>query len=607
MQQIDWMKSGAICLFVGLLTVSGLHGLAGDILLFKSDALSLLTYLCATGTFCGTILALLFSPLFFVLKRRSLLVLSQITLFGLVGMSFFLLVFFLSMQMQEAGNYLLTDLLKNIYFLILLLLVTIGAAVTAAIRLAGCEDCQKRLHLLATVVAPVMLLIGVGNPVLNSILTSTNKSATGVENKNLVLIVLDGFNAADLNMYQSTVKPTDWDKALGAGKAFARFYSSAIWTNGYFTTLHQGSPRAIYNFIPRRAKKETVLYPEKRTNLLKKVEHLGVASRWITFHGNGIPDSVAGKVSDYGGLRSSFLTHNYAWLPRLLQLDYHLLIASRLFLLLPEKTMLKGPLGKKLFRLLNPIQEVKNVYTDILLPEYKSLSARNRKSLTIFHITSGMASLGAENEVGDNVVYSTEGRAPAAFDQFMQEIGSLPERPAIFLTSDHGYSKQPGKKGKTIYDHEEVARVPFLYFGPAVPSMESDVHRVFNTVDLHYFISDFFDEEQIFTFRGAAERDSFRIYQTMPGDLGWRAIDQRQISWYLVFIRGESKYVINLHPKGNADVTEYRIDEVTQKKVREWQGELPPAIGLDLFRKTLDEKGFLVDEIHSNFQALLDQ
>ncbi|MBF0143375.1 MAG: sulfatase-like hydrolase/transferase [Magnetococcales bacterium] len=444
------------------------------------------------------------------------------------------------------------------------------------------------------------------------------RAAAG-EEKHLVFILLDGFPTQLFHTFNPETTPIAFDKLAESARIYDNAHTAAVWTHGYFATLYHGDPRwAFGSSAPSRG------------DLVGTLQQNGVRTRWITFHTNGIPE--AQRLTDYAGLRSSFLTEQNIALPRLLGLDYNFFLYRRGSL----RTSRLGPREKVIFDLINRPRLV-DPFAEVALPEVRRLREGARRTFLSFHINFKMnqdPGLWVSQEEMAKVlppgeaeafarIAADENRFSARDADFVRQIEEgyrreggahldamlVPffqavraeglDRDAIFIvTADHGSIFQ---ETRFLYGHhpqEEVTRVPFLLFGGKEPP--GRVGRLLTTIDITRGIFDYFGIATHLHPRAVSFLDTDEE-PAWAASITSRSPQHRE--WFLVLYRDGFKYQFNLDPAGDGAALKmlchgYRCETLAKGKeaMREVREDLAVAMA---------EYGLGRKDLHRDFQGLL--
>ena len=325
--------------------------------------------------------------------------------------------------------------------------------------------------------------------------------------QHVALLVLDGFAARLLPAYDAAASQTTLDNYLDDGLVFTNVHSTAPHTNGWFGILYG-------NAIGPGLRRTRVI--DEGRNLLGSLQGNGVATRWIVYHQNGIPEASGAHVSQYRGLRSVFLTEHYRWVPRWLGLDYHFKMNTEKF----ARRSVRG-LMRPIYRLLNDRPVSKNVFVDLLLPELRELRSRANRSFVIFHTRTPSQ----EPQVGAQVFHEDPDDPLTAIrkndnrydptrpdhirlaaeeqEKLAKEAAVLTSAIADFLsllrkdpmlrdtvvllTADHGTMFARGRFWYGFHPDEEVLHVPFIALNVGKRGRDD---RLFSTPDIAATILD---------------------------------------------------------------------------------------------------------------------
>ena len=303
-----------------LLLVMAAHAIAKDSLLFHSDPLSLATYVAAAATVVVPVLFALASPAMLLPlgRRQALFRFCSLAAAAIITAAFFLLAVLFFSSLFELG---LTDKVatrpRDTLGVIGVILLPIGVLIWRHKHPEFMVGRVGHVGLAILVAIVVGLPLSVG---YHHLFRASAATAAEGSERHLVMLVLDGMPAQYLTAYDPGAIATPIDRVVDDALVFRQMRTSATWTHGFFGTLYTGRSEPVFG--------DASVPDGSDRNLLSWLQRSGVAARWMAYHRNGIPEASAGRVNDYSGLRSYFLTHNYAWIFETLGLDYHLTIAG---------------------------------------------------------------------------------------------------------------------------------------------------------------------------------------------------------------------------------------------------------------------------------------
>jgi hypothetical protein len=607
----QWHVLGSFVLAAVLLS-AGTHVLLGDYLLFYSDPLSLSVYLSAASlAVLPGLLVLGLSLLCLPRRWREIL-----RLYAALGLAVLVATVFLMLAVSFAGAWLDVTWIKRLarhpFYLFAVCAVPALAAIIARrspVEIAGRTE-QLGLALFAVAV--------VGLPLMQVIPRDPGKGQTSGGGKHLVLMILDGMPSQHLHSYEPSAPIGPLDRLAAEGLLMTQARSAAVWTYAYFGALYSGSTQVIN--APRDQKPAT-------DSLFARLQNGGVSARWISYHRNGMPEGGAVHTHDYRGLRSYLLTAATAWIPRLLNLDYHLAIAN------PGISQnLRGAPGHALFDWLNGKKPgYKNQLTEQLLPLLREQRGYARDTFTLFHTGwNGTGSAAEEaraqlpraqeivglEDVAKNAsqtirdndylygpeleplaeqnrrnvdlgmvdlgVHLTDFMAALAADESVRDT-------VIIITADHGSMYAKGRFWYGFHPNEEVVRVPLLLFNAGRTGRDD---RLVSTLDITASVLGFFglsrdsDSGQSLFAAGRGRERTQTL--TLRSD--------KNKEWFLVISEADRKVRINLHPEGRGETVTLRLDHYEETPVAETIG---PSAGMgDVIAAAI--RGFGIDpaDIH---------
>jgi hypothetical protein len=614
---------------LGVILVLFSHRFAGDHLFFNSDLWSSGIYVVAMALGLTLLMVIIMIP--FLLFPRSwriwLFNFLVLSLAALICATFSLSLFsFLRSQLQ-IGEFLNPLIAKEVVDSVrdspVILVIATSFAIGFLYWLWQNRHDVIERTVQATNVCLAVSLVGLAFSMIGSLLLPSNGSEVAEgDQRSAVLMIIDALPAYNLRAYSSEAPANSLDSLIKRSLLFRQMRSAMPSTNPYFGILYTGR-------LEGRGGND---------NLLARLQREGVMVRWISYHRNGIPEGSRSHINDYRGLRSFFLTHNTAWLPRLLGLNYHLVIPSMKI----TKNLRRG-FPKQLFLFLNDglinnrlESDLGNSLTEILLPELKSTLGSSNRSLIIFHIGHkyfppiGKPIVLAPNfddffddqgQVKDSV---TEGISRGNIEWFYppeQEIlaQGMREKTAahvaafgdnfktfwealredrqlkdtvLIVSADHGTVYQEGRRMYGVHPVEEVVRVPLFIINGGKSGTDD---RRFMTNDLTESLLDFFDV------KGGLEEGALSIFkngshnQTASLTLRSDEVDE----WFLLIYEGDLKIRVNLHPNREGKTGIFRLDGFNETLISETLG--PPAA----YKESIDFwiKRFAVDKdkIHAYY------
>ena len=413
----------------------------------------------------------------------------------------------------------------------------------------------------------------------HQILSPLRPGVAGSEPKRVVLLIVDGLPTQYLRAYNPDAPASDLDAIIEDSLLFEQMRSSIPMTSDYHGILYTGQLNR----------------PKGADTVLAKLQRAGVAVQWISYHRNGFPEGSRAQTSAYHGLRSFFLTHKTAWIPKHLGLDHHLVIAS-------ESTTrnLSGWPAKSLFTWINQDpQAVDDPLGEILLPELEAQAARAERSLTIFHLgyyrfpLDGEALARAQvladikhedpvlQEIRDADYRYTPEHEPFALmmrDKTADHVSSFAQRfkafhaslqddeqledTVLIITSDHGSVFREGRFWYGYHGVEEVIRVP-LFVTNFGKSGTDD--RMLMTTDLSESLLDLFGLES------GLDNDALSIFgdhdRSQTVSLTRRSDVEKE--WFLLIYENDQKIEVNLHRDSDGKIRILQLDGYTETAIDE--------------------------------------
>lgn len=508
----------------------------------------------------------------------------------------------------------LTKLVKHPIIAIAVCALPAAAIVYLHKDKAGMIARVKHVGCLALVAAPIL----VAYALTSARISTVAKASRPNDGRHLALVILDGWPSQHLHSYNPDAPPNAFDKVLEKAAVFLGAYTSAGWTSAYFGTFHNGNPRVVAG--EKRKRPPTA-------SLGAHLQKLGVGTRFMNFHRNGIPEGSNAHRTDHKGLRSYFLTENFAWFPRLFGLEYHLCLSG------PAMTQnLKPPFANRLFALANPAaaHDRRNILTELLMPELRNLRDRHRNSFTLFHASwnelgnhpefeklvlpgaqkienEKSGSFPAEKIRANDYRYgpdlepvvasrrkttrSLAHRQGAYLEEFFSALHADPvlKNTVVVLTADHGSIYGKGRVWYGFHPNREVVRVPFFVIGSNSQGRHS---QLFSTPAVTKAVSEFYTSEARGEFMPAGVNNGPVFSLTLNSDV--------QKEWFLVATYPRKAYWMNLHPKGPGETMHIRIDGYRETVVERSTG-IPSQLAATR-QDLLKLFGIKPDEVHPSFR-----
>ena len=602
-----------------ILLGAGAHVLLGDYLLFHSDTLSLSIYLSALSLVVLPCLVVVSLPVLFVPREWR----RRLRLYAALGLAVVVVIVFLMLAVSFVGAWSDVTFLKRAerYPLVLFAVCAIPALGLIVGRRNPTESADRAEQLgLALLAAAVLGLAA----------TQVFRSESGTDRaagpgKHLVLMVLDGMPSQNLHSYNLDAPIGPLDRLATEGLLFTDARSSAVWTYAYFGILNSGS--LLVAGAPRD-RRPTV------ESLFARLQRGGVSARWVVHHRNGMPEGSATHSDDYRGLRSYLLTENTAWIPRLLNLDYHLGIANPAI-----AQNLRAGFGAVAFDWINGARpKYRNVLIEQLLPLLREQRASADDSFMLFHVpwngtgaaaTQARAQLppaqeikglsdiakgssekiraddyrygpeleplaeqsrrNAELSMVDAGVHLTDFFAALAADESVRDT-------VIVVTADHGSMYTKGRFWYGFHPSEEVVRVPLLAFNAGRTGRDN---RPVNTLDINASVLGFFGLSR----DGRAGQSIFGAYRDRGVTATLTLRSDRNKEWFLVLSEAGQKLQVNLHPGGLGETTTLRLNGYEELPIAESIG--PPDGMAELIAKELSDFGIDPKDVHPAYRPLV--
>jgi len=554
MRRLDPFLLAFLFVLSGLAIVAGL---LDDVLLFRSDPVSLTLFLLHAA-------ALLFVPLGLGIGGALLARVPPERMTGVLGVLCVANILFgFAVYGFDAFVYRIPSPAAFAGFAVALYL----AALALAARAGRGERPRATVRALARTVAALAVVLAValdGYRQAGYRLPGHAAARADSGPRNAVLVVLDGLSTRYLSPYAPDADTPGFEEVAADSLRFTRAHTDYVYTAGYFGTLYTGHKNRVAE--PR--------------NLISLLQDAGVNVRWTSFHNAGVPD--AAKVP-YRGLRSAFLTQHYTWVPRLLGLDYGVFRYSTG----GKRGKMMGNREQAVFHVLNGGFSDGNLLETDLLDEIAALRKEGRPFLLIYHTThngqirlasgqmkdalgvwvdddpgTGRAALRARIRERDYFYLPEEAdfvaRLKAEYTYRVREgMASLArffttfkargwDRDTLLIvTADHG---QMFERGRVWYAHhidEEVARVPLLIHYNGLKGTDD---RLVETIDITQTLLEFFGvpgrlSQFSRSLLAPADKD---LTTTLAHDSPTRH------EWLAAVYRGDRKYVLDMAKMGQA-------------------------------------------------------
>jgi hypothetical protein len=471
------------------------------------------------------------------------------------------------------------------------------------------EAIARRGTSVAMALAPLALILFLALVANNKLSARTGGTEDLSKPGHVVLIVLDGWPAIHSRTLNMQTSGTFVEKEL----FFTNYHVNTPWTNGFFGTIYQGSPKSSLSYLSKLTRLLDEV-SDSQDNLLSALQRNGVMTRTFHYHRNGMPEGSAGRTYNYKGFRSLFLTPRFSPLLHALGLRYNMAYKG------PTKPVRanNGNDARSYFisKLLFPARKTEdydNILTDLLLPELARVRNDAQRSFVIFHVEWGLGyhytSIESDKNLSEEEIiaikktrakveshdyhYAEEDiwfvekihRRTKAFiatksveDQiamFLDELDrrDLLENTVIILTADHGNIAERNRLFYGYHSDEEVTRVPLFVFGAGRPAIDN---RNFETIDITQTVLEYFGISKRFHGRAQSMLSDgikpFTTSVTQPSDINRE--------WFLVLYRGDRKFVFNIHPEGDGKSLEQKVDGFETTTVAE---------GPDVIRTILPE------------------
>ncbi len=541
-------------LLAHLFVLSGLAivvGLLDDVLLFKSDAVSLALFLLHAALLLLVPLALGVGAAMLAgaSTERVTAVLGVLcvanVLFGFAVYGFDTFVY----RIESPAGFALFAV--ALYAAILFLAARTG-------REEGRRATVRVLARTVAVLTVVLILALDGYRLAGYHLPGREVAHAGPGPRNAVLVVLDGLSTRYLSPYADDADTPGFEEVAADSIRFTRAHTDYVYTAGFFGTLYTGHKNRV----------------TRSRNLISLLQGAGVNVRWTSFHNAGVPDSM---TLPYRGLRSAFLTQHYTWVPRLLGLDYDVFRYSTG----GKRGKGMGAREQAVFHVLNRGLSDGDMLETDLVNQIDELHRDGRPFLLVYHTThngqvrlapgqmkealgawvdddpgSSRAAVRARirardyrylPEEADYVArlgseYAFRVRAgTASLARFLKAFKARGwERDTLLIiTADHG---QMFDRGRVWYAHhidEEVARVPLLIHYNGLKGTDD---RLVETIDITETLLDFFGvHERLSPFaRSLLAPPAKDMTTTLAHD------SPHLHEWLAAIYLGDRKYVVDL-------------------------------------------------------------
>ncbi len=568
---IKYIDAGCLTYLLCLLTVSIAFGLSQDLLFFKSDPAALIHFLVAMGWLLALVLAVpLALVLYFTgegfkergLKGLSVLALTQI----LFGFSVHYLdtseVFQFSLQQVQAHW---TGTGEFVVYLIAVAGIWALCFVLAAL-FARAMDIRPRVVSLSYGVTALGFVLLWLFPAVNA-LTAPSSVQKEVR-RNAILIVLDGLSTKYLSPYNPDEDTPEFAQLAESAVLYSNVRTNFTHTSGFFYTLHAGRKTAWSD--PKE---------NKPTGLLQELQRAGITTRWFTYHNNGVPDV---HNFPYRGLRSTYLVSRFAWMPRLLNVDYNVFemrgAGARGKAMGGREKAIHGFLsGVNGDSYLHPLrhwvpeeiqslrEEARPFFMIVHLPvnaltpsesgpktwelekadftPTERLQKVRQKMLKDQDYTYRKEDAWAVETMREKYRQSVR-RGSRSLKEFVRrfEESGWHEDTLLMVTADHGKILSRGKIEYGYHNDEEVTRVPLLVKWNGKRGIDT---RLGESIDLAQTFLDFFHVDarlspQAVSLLGEEKKSHVTSLTT------W---SHKRKEWFLNVYEGEHRYVFNLYPQ----------------------------------------------------------
>ena len=531
-------------------------------LLFHSDLFSLFVFMEAFNLLFWMPLAVIYAPIHLVLRKLD----EKLThVLGVVAAAVFICV---------AGMVLYNDFESLRAVLLIFCSSVLLISCVIFFLPAGREISRRTTHM------SVVLLLGLVCVFVCSVVwikTSRLVGSAGAQQakRHVVFLMVDAMTATHMKTFNDSASEKHIDRLAQDALIFPGMRTNAVWTYGYHAALFSGRKDIVFE--------EATSMLEGRDNIYSALQDAGVKTRWITFHSNGVPETNG--LSEYGGIRSNYITENWSWLPNLLGLDYHVFMYNNSG---NRKSLSKAK--AQVLDALNGVFPETRLFPDYVLKELSRVQKNSDRSFLYAHLCSGMFGVDTwsvpESREDDQErlkyfadsrdfrvqgkVYTPEDESAVELEReyFEHDVAKFGEQldeffqglsdagmddTMVIVTSDHGFATSNYRYGYQYNWEEETVNVPFMVFNSGETGVDD---RNLETVDItesildHFGVGGTLNEDAVSIF--GSESKEYTTSVTLPCDY--------RKEWMLLVYRDGYKYGVNIHPDGNADVFRGRVD-----------------------------------------------
>ncbi len=569
-KNLKFIDAGCLTYLLCLLVVALSFGLSQDLLFFKTDPAALVHFLVASGWLLALVLFVPVALVFYftgnAVRERCL---NGFSILALGLMLFGFCVHFL--DTSELFHFTLKQIQES--WLPFDAFPVYGIAIAAlgllcfalAVFLARAPDIRKRVVSLSYGVTALGAVLFLLFPALSFFSAS---AADGKElRRNAILIVLDGLSTKYLSPYNPKENTPEFDALAASSVKYTNIRTNFTHTSGFFYTLYSGQKQSWAD--PKI---------KKQTGLLKMLQDAGVNTRWFTYHNNGVPDV---HNFPYRGLRSTFLVSRFAWMPRLLNVDYNVFemrgngargraMGER------EKSIhgwLSGingdgylhPLRNWVMDEIEALREDARPYFMVVhlpvnaltpaetaprtweleeadfVPEQRLQRVR-QKMIRDQDYTYRKEDAWAVERLRDKYRQSVRAGGKSLMEFIRQfEARGWDADTLLMVTADHGKILSGGKIEYGYHNDEEVARVPLFVKWQGKEGIDS---RLGESIDLVQTFLDFFGIEK----KLSADAVSLLADAKKTRATTLTTWSFKRKEWFLNVYEGEHRYVFNLYP-----------------------------------------------------------
>ncbi len=265
---------------IALMLVVLCEGLSGDQLLFHSDVFSFVYVTCSLALFVFLAFLSMGALLLLASRHRASRVLQALPRVTLTVLLTSLLTFTVEAVASET---------QTIFRLAVIMTLTAGLSTYLVSKSPDLPHVLTRLSTIAQLATIAGLVIVPSGFAYTRLADGSAAGTSSKPARHAILVVIDGMPSQLLRTYQPAAEETEFDRIAGRGLVLLNARTNKVYTSGYFGVLYSGRTDLALG-----GREGT---PDK--NLLDMLQTQGIATRWISFHPNGIPES--NSITDYQG------------------------------------------------------------------------------------------------------------------------------------------------------------------------------------------------------------------------------------------------------------------------------------------------------------------